>query len=354
MIIREAVTRIEGYKAGKTVEEVKREYNLQNIVKLASNENPYGPSTEAIKAFKSFSQLHMYPQSDPPDLKERIAQYLSVEVEKIVLGAGIDGILENVFKLVIGEGDEIINSIPSFLYYPILAAVSGGKEIRIPRSDDFSIDVEKVRESINRKTKLVMVCSPNNPTGNVEDLEDIRSIVESTNALIFIDEAYAEFSTKNMLSLSEYENVIIGRTFSKAFGLANLRLGYAVFPPQLKEYFYRVSTPFPFSTPASLAAMATLDDRQYLQTVVGKIVSERTRMAKKLKELGITVYPSESNFLFAELPVKASVLSEELLRKGVIIRDCSSIKGCNEYHARISVGKEDENDIFLHALEEVL
>lgn len=354
MIIREPVTKIEGYKAGKTIEEVKKEYNLQNIVKLASNENPYGASPEAVEAFKSFDQLHMYPRPDPPDLKEKVAEYLNIDVDKVVLGAGIDGILENVYKLVVGEGDEIINSIPSFLYYPILVAISGGKEVRLPRRDDFSLDAEKIRETINHKTKLIMVCSPNNPTGNAEDLEDVKSIAESTNALVFIDEAYAEFSARNMLKLSEYENVVIGRTFSKAFGLANLRLGYAVFPQQLKEYFYKVSTPFPFSTPASLAAMAALDDRQHLQTVVDKTVSERDRVTKKLVDLGVKVYPSESNFIFAELPVESSDLSEKLLRRGVIIRDCSSIKGCNEYHARISVGKKEENDTFLNAMEEIL
>lgn len=354
MIIREPVTKIEGYKAGKTVEEVKKEYNLDRIVKLASNENPYGASPEAIKAFKSFDQLHMYPRRDPPELKEKISEYLDVNINQIVLGAGIDGILENIFKLVVAEGDEIINPVPSFLYYPILVSISNGKEIRLQRRDDFSIDVEKVKESINSRTKLIMICSPNNPTGNIEDYDEIRGLAESTNALIFIDEAYAEFSIENMISLSEYENVVIGRTFSKAFGMANLRLGYAVIPQQLKEYFYRVSTPFPFSTPAQMAAMAALDDLKHLQMVVDKTISERNRITERLRELGVKVYPSESNFIFVELPMESSILFEELLGKGVIIRDCSSIKGCNEYHARISVGKEDENDMLLDAMEDVL
>lgn len=354
MIIREAITKIKGYKAGKTVEEVKKECNLDRIAKLASNENPYGASPEAIKAFKSFEKLHMYPQRDPPELKEKIAEYLGVDVNQIVLGAGIDGVLENIFKLVVAEGDEIINPVPSFLYYPILVSISNGKEVRLQRMDDYSIDVEKVKDSINRRTKLIMVCSPNNPTGNIEGYEEIRGLAESTDALIFIDEAYAEFSSKNMLSLSDYENVVIGRTFSKAFGLANLRLGYAVIPQKLKEYFYKVSTPFPFSTPAQMAAMAALDDIQYLHMVVDKIISERNRVTKKLRELGVNVYPSESNFIFAELPVESSVLFEKLLKKGVIIRDCSSIEGCNKYHARISVGKKEENDMLLEAMEEIL
>lgn len=353
-MIREPITRIEEYEAGKTVEEVKKEYGLDKIVKLASNENPYGASPEAVKAFKSFDKLHMYPQRDPPELKEKIAQYLGVNVDHIVLGAGIDGILENIFKLVVAEGDEIINSVPSFLYYPILVSISNGKEVRLQRRDDFSIDAESVKESVNSKTKLIMVCSPNNPTGNIEDIEEVRALAESTKALIFIDEAYAEFSSKDMLSLSEYDNVVIGRTFSKAFGLANLRLGYAVIPQQLKDYFYRVSTPFPFSTPAQLAAMASLDDIQHLQMVVDKTIRERNRITKKLRELGVKVYPSESNFVFAELPAEGPVLFEELLKKGVIIRDCSSIKGCSKYHVRISVGKEDENDMLLNAMEEVL
>jgi histidinol-phosphate aminotransferase len=353
-MIRDAICKLEEYKAGKSVEEVRRRYGVEKVIKLASNENPYGASPKAIKAFKSFKSLHVYPETDPLDLREKIAKYIGFNENRIVVGAGIDGILENVFKLFVSEGDEVIIPTPSFPYYHILTGIYGSREIRIKRRDDFSIDANAILDAMNKKTKLVIICSPNNPTGNTEDQRVISEIVKNSDAMIFIDEAYAEFSSKNLLGLAENENVIIARTFSKAFGLANLRLGYAVVPEQLRGYFKKVSTPFPISTPAKLAAIAALEDKEHLKMVVEKTRSERNRIAKKLNKLGVKAYPSEANFIFVEVPIKAPLLTEELLRRGIIIRDCSNFIGCNEFQVRVSVGKRLENDRFLKTMEEVL
>ena len=350
--LRENVKKIPEYVPGKSIEEVKRRFGLSKVVKLASNENPYGASPKAIEAFRRFDRFHIYP-SESEQLIEKISEYIGVEKERIVLGAGIDGVLENIFKMFVDPGDEVVIPIPSFPYYHTLASVCDAKEIRVKRGSDFKIDENAIIESVTDKTKIIIICSPNNPTGNSEDYDAVKAIVESCNALVFIDEAYAEFASRSLIDLAEYENVVVARTFSKAFGLANLRIGYAVMSPELKKAYMKVTTPFPISTPAILAAIASLEDIEYMKACVEKIRSERDRLYNELKSR-VNVYPSEANFLFFESPLKASELAEELMKKGVIVRDCSRFIGCSPYAIRVSIGKKEENDAFLEALDDVL
>lgn len=354
MKFREALKSVSPYVPGKSIDEVKREYGLDKVVKLASNENPYGASPKAVKAFKSYEDLHIYPEPDPEDLRQKIGEYVGFDAERIVLGAGIDGVMENIFKLFVDSSDEVVIPIPSFPYYHILTRVCGARDVCIARKEDFSIDVQAMLDAVSEKTKIVLLCSPNNPTGNIENEEVVREIAESCNAVVFVDEAYAEFSSKNLLKLAEYENVVIARTFSKAFGLANLRIGYAIVSEEIRKEYLKVSTPFPLSTPAKLAAMAALDDQEFLRFVVEKTREERRRVSKKLLDMGVKVYPSEANFILIETPLKSAKLAEELLKRGIIVRDCSKFIGCSEHHVRVSIGKKEENDAFLEAMEDVL
>ncbi|HID42755.1 MAG TPA: histidinol-phosphate transaminase [Archaeoglobaceae archaeon] len=353
-MIRETIAKLDRYKAGKSVEEIRKKYGLKKVVKLASNENPYGASPEAIKAFKKYDSLHVYPDPDPKDLRERISEYTGFDESRIVVGAGVDGILESVFKIFVGEGDCVIIPVPSFPYYHILTKISGGKDIIVRRNFDFSINAEKILHSIDDRTRIVIICSPNNPTGNSENKEEVAEIVEQSGCIVFIDEAYAEFSSKNLLELAEYENVILARTFSKAFGLANLRIGYAIVPKKLRQYFLKVTTPFPVSTPAKFAAIAALEDIDYLRIVVERIKEERMRIIKELSKMDVKVYPSESNFILIETEYRSGDLCEELLKRWVIVRDCSGFIGCNDRHVRVSVGKKEENDFFIEKMEEIL
>jgi histidinol-phosphate aminotransferase len=350
---REVLSSVPSYIPGKSIEEVKRRYGLERVVKLASNENPYGASPRAISAFRDFTHLHIYPEPDPEDLRQKIGEYLGFKASRIVVGAGIDGVLENIFKIFVDANDEVIIPIPSFPYYHTLARVYG-KEVRVSRGKDFRVDAATILNAVTGKTKIILICSPNNPTGNVEDEKEIVKIAEGCDALVFVDEAYAEFSSKNMLKLAEYENIVIARTFSKAFGLANLRIGYAVVPERLRQGYLKVSTPFPLPTPAKLAAIAALEDLDYMKCVVEKIKHERKRLVRKLAEMRIKVYPSEANFILIESPLEASVFTEELMKQGIIVRDCSKFIGCSEYHVRVSIGLKEENDIFLEAIGEVL
>ncbi len=334
------------YVPGKSIDDVKREYGLERVVKLASNENPYGPSPKALEAFKTFDNLNVYPNPEYRELREKIAEYTGWDYERIAIGAGIDGILETLFRLLVDEGDEVLIPIPSFPYYHILTKLSCGREVLVRRGRNFRLD-DTVFNYLSSKTKIVLISNPNNPTGNVEDPDLVGEIVESTSAVVFIDEAYVEF-TDHRLDI-DAENVVIARTFSKAFGLANLRIGYALMPEWLFDAYRAASTPFPVSTPAERAAIAALEDIEWMRKCVEMIKSERERMYREMKKL-VEVYPSEANFLLFR---GATNLAERMLRRGVIVRDCSSFIGC-ENHIRVTVGKPEENDVFLEALRGIL
>ncbi len=334
------------YVPGKSIDDVKREYGLEKVVKLASNENPYGPSPKALEAFKTFDNLNVYPNPEYRELREKIAEYTGWNYERIAIGAGIDGILETLFRLLVDEGDEVLIPIPSFPYYHILTKLSCGKEVLVRRGKDFRLD-DSVFSYLSSKTKIVLISNPNNPTGNVEDPNLVEEIVESTSAVVFIDEAYAEFADYKLNI--DAENVVIARTFSKAFGLANLRIGYALMPEWLLDAYRAASTPFPVSTPAEKAAIAALEDVEWMRKCVEKIRAERERMYREMRKI-VEVYPSKANFLLFK---GSSEIAEKMLRRGVIVRDCSSFIGC-ENHIRVTVGKPEENDAFLETLREVV
>lgn len=333
--------------------EYKSGLSIDNYVKLSSNENPYGPTPKVHEVLKTFKKLNTYPK-ELPDLKVAISEYLGVEESRIVLGSGSDGVMESIFKMFVEKGDEVVIPIPTFSYYHTLASIYSAKVVNIGRREDFTLNVEEILNAVNDRTKLIMICSPNNPTGNAERIEDVREIVESVDCFVFIDEAYAEFADWNMLELLEHENVIISRTFSKAFGLANLRIGYGVMHEELVKYYKAVTSPFPVSTLAQLCALECLKDLNYMLSCVEKIKLERERIYKELKLRGLDVYKSQANFLFMKSPIKAEEFVREIMKRGVIVRDCSNFFGCDEYSIRVSIGKKEENDRFLQALDDLL
>ncbi|NHW89198.1 MAG: histidinol-phosphate transaminase [Archaeoglobales archaeon] len=335
--------KFEEYIPGKSVEEIRERLGLEKVVKLASNENPYGTSPKAIEVLKSFEDLHRYPNPEYRALREKLSEYTGWETERIVVGAGIDGILETVFKILIDEGDEVLIPIPTFQYYRILARLHCAREILVSRGEDFKIP-ENIFEFLNEKTKLIIVPFPNNPTGNVEKKRLIEELVNSTRAIVFIDEAYIEFSDEKLEIDSD--NLIVARTMSKAFGLANLRVGYARLPRWLLKFYRSASTPFPVSTLAERCSIAALEDLEWMKSCVEKIKKERERLFNELKKL-VNPFPSQANFIFFKA---RKGLAEDLLMRGVIIRDCQSF-GVEGY--RVTVGKPDENDFFLEKLREL-
>ncbi len=350
--LRRNLAEIPEYVPGTSVEEVKRRYGLKDVVKLASNENPYGPSPRVREVLSSFNCFNVYPNPvEIEELKERICEYVGVDRGQIAIGAGIDGVLDTVFKMLIDPGDRVVIPIPTFQYYHTLSKIYGARVEEVRRGEGFKViadDVKAVRDA-----KLVIICSPNNPTGNSEDEDVVRDIVESTDAIVFIDEAYAEFSGKSFVDLIDYGNVIVARTFSKAFGLANLRIGYALMCEDLRRAYEKVSIPFPVSSIAVRCATACIEDLEYVKMCVERIVRERERVYSKLKEI-VRAYPSDANFIYFESNVKSGRICDELMRRGVIVRDCSTFRGCGEYGVRVSIGKREENDKFLKELMDVI
>ncbi|MFN3383731.1 MAG: histidinol-phosphate transaminase [Archaeoglobaceae archaeon] len=334
----------EEYVAGKSIEEVKEEFGLEKVVKLASNENPYGASPKVFEALRNFSDLHRYPNPEYKALRERLSDYTGWEMQRIVVGAGIDGILETVFKILIDEGDEVVIPMPTFQYYRILARLHCARDVVVERDENFQIS-EKIFEKLNERTKLVIIPFPNNPTGNVEREKLVEEVVNSTKAIVFIDEAYVEFADSKLDV--DVDNLIVARTMSKAFALANLRLGYARLPKWLINYYKSASTPFPVSTLAEKCAISALEDLDWMKNCVEKIKKERERVYEELRKI-VKAYPSQANFIFFKAK---KGLAESLLRRGVIIRDCKSF-GLEGY--RVTIGKPEENDFFLEKLREVL
>ncbi len=359
MKVRESIRRMKPYEPGKSVEYVKKKYGLERVIKLASNENPYGPSAKAVEALKSVSarELSVYPETFPSELLSAVEFHTGWERERVVVGAGLDGVLETVFRLLVSEGDGVLLPVPTYPYYHTIAEVFGAKKIFVRRNDDFSINADSIIDAVKReRPKLVILCSPNNPTGNAEKEESVRAVVEECNCYVFIDEAYGEFAdyeNKSLKHMCDYENAIVGRTLSKAFGLANLRVGYAVMSEELRKEYLKATTPFPVSTLSARAASAALMDRKHLKFVLENNYSERMRLASALKKLGLKVYDSVSNFLFVETPFNSSEFVEELMKRGVIVRDCSKFYGCTN-SVRISVGRREENDFLIEALEDLL
>ncbi len=344
--VRKSLAEVREYVPGKGIDYVRKKFGLEKVVKLASNENLYGASPKAIEAFRNFKDLHLYPPSQPEELIERISEYIGVEKSRIVIGSGIDGILECTFNIFLERGDAVSTFPPTFPYYITLATIHCARIAKLKRGRNFQIEVSNIP-----KSKITLVCSPNNPTGNLEKPETVKRMVEESQGIVFIDEAYVEFASSDLLEFTEYENVILARTFSKAFGLANLRIGYAIMPEWVKKEYLKVATPFPVSTAAIKAACAALDDLDYMRSTVEKIKKDRERLFKELLSLGVEVYPSQANFLFMRVN---PAFCDEMMKRGVIVRDCSSFDGCMKGDVRVSIGRTEDNEYFLEKAREVL
>ena len=328
------------------------------MVKLDMNESPYGPSPKARAALAEFAETHRYPDFEATPLRVALGRYLGVPAEQIVAGAGLDDVLNNLMHLFVDPGDEIIISEPTFGVYRSLAAIYAGVVVDVPLSSDFTLDADAVLAAVTDRTKLLIVCTPNNPTGNELDPVAVERVVASAPCLVAIDEAYAEFTGGSHLGLMDrYPNVCILRTLSKFAGLAGMRVGYGAFPAAMMPSLLRVAPPFfNVSAASTVAAVASLDDLPYLRGMVARIVADREALAANLRELpGVEPLPSVTNFLLVRLPVSnAGPVVAALAARGVFVRHFPrpelGIADC----LRVTVGTPEENEFFLNELAEVL
>jgi histidinol-phosphate aminotransferase len=332
------------YVAGKGFGEISRRYGLvpEDIIKLGSNENPYGPSPKAREALAS-AAMERYPE--PEELLAGLADYTGFPEEMILLGAGMDGVMDTLSRIFLEPGDTTFIPTPTFSYYEILTIMAGAKPIFSPRGRQ-----HELAEPVPEGTKMAFLCSPNNPTGNVLREEELRAVLESSDAIVFLDEAYVEFARESLIHLvREYDNLIVGRTLSKAFGLAGMRLGYALASPWVAEQYRRAAPPFYGISSASAAAgAAALSDLPFMRRSVQNIVSERERL---VREIGCDA--SQANFLYLRTEEPSNQFVERFLRRGIIIRDCRSFRGSGEHQVRVTVGRPEENRRFLSAYKEI-
>ncbi|HEY9206021.1 MAG TPA: histidinol-phosphate transaminase [Candidatus Methanoperedens sp.] len=358
-LLRPNVKQIKEYVPGKSIEEIAEKYGIEpeKIIKLGSNENPLGPSPLAMTVLRQQAgKIHLYPPADPFELRKALSSYIGYPPDDIVVsGNGMDGIVDTIMRLFMSPGAETIIPIPTFSYYEIATLANGGKPVFVERDKDFGISPEKISDRVSKNTKIIFLCSPNNPSGNSLREEDARKILESVDAIVFIDEAYVEFAGSSLSGLvREYENLIVGRTFSKAFGFAGMRMGYAIVPGWICREYMKVMTPFSVDVMSLAAGIAVLKDREYLEKSIETVKKGRIQLASGLGPL-CGVFPSEANFILIDvLPHKASEVSESLLRKGIIVRDCTSFRGAGKSLIRITVGTKEQNEKVIDALSTVL
>lgn len=350
--VRSSVKELEEYRPGKLV---------KGAIKLSSNENPLGPSLEVVRTVITCLEsgdvkMSVYPwEGDEEKLRAEIARYLDSSVRNIVLGAGIDGVLDTLVKIFVGPQDEAIIPIPTFSLYESLVILAGGTPRYVPRRRDehFAITPDDLHGAWSTRTRMIFLSSPNNPTGNCISEKDVRELAERMpEVMLAIDEAYVEFAHASLVDLvREYENVVVLRTFSKAFGLAGLRVGYAVVPEWLVGLYKKVALPFSVNSIALRAAIAALRDRDHLRRSIELVKAGRTFLEANLQGL-YKVYPSEANFVLIDVsPRKSFEVCEALENVGITVRDCSSFRGAGDSLIRISIGTQEENERLVEALK---
>ncbi|HEY5658025.1 MAG TPA: histidinol-phosphate transaminase [Myxococcota bacterium] len=352
-IVKPHIAALEPYQPGKPPEELERELGIAGAIKLASNESPIGPSTKAVEAVRAaVSGVHRYPDGASFALRAKLSERLGVDGHQLVFGAGADEILELLAKAFVGPGDEAVFAWPSFAMYPIVVRGMGGVPVPVPLDAAFGHDLEGMRRALTGKTRLVFVCNPNNPTGTSVGAEAFDAFVSSLpdTVVLAVDEAYVDYARRAdfpdaLAWIGRRPGTVVLRTFSKIYGLAGLRIGYAVADAELAGYLERARHPFNVNRLAEVAALAALDDPAHVER--SKRVNDEgvAYLSRELTALGLEVWPTDANFLLART---GADLHERLLREGVIVRPLAGF-GMPD-HVRISVGLPEENERLVKTL----
>jgi histidinol-phosphate aminotransferase len=356
--VKDELMKVEPYSPGKPIDEVKREMGLKQVVKLASNENPFGPSPLAYEALKSsIAEVNRYPDGGCYYLRKKLSSKLGVNEDELIFGNGSDELIVLSIKALTEKGDEVVIAKPTFLIYNIASTVSGLKIVTVPLKD-FKYDLNQMAAKITRKTKIVFIANPDNPTGTYVDVSEVESFLETVpeDVVVFFDEAYFEYAQggdyPDTLSYQGRENIITSRSFSKIYGLAGLRIGYAVSSKLIIDLMNRVREPFNVNSLAQSAALAALDDNEFVKKVKERTEKGKRMLYSELEKIGIEYIPSLTNFILVKIGKKSKVIYDRLLREGVIVRQMSAW-GLDDY-IRVTIGKEDENLLFISALRKVL
>ena len=347
------------YQPGKPIEELEREYGVTNAIKLASNENPLGPSPRALEAAqKALRDIHRYPDGNGFALKQALAHRHSLAPANITLGNGSNDILEFLARAFVQPENEVIFSEHAFAVYPIVTCAVGAKAVVTP-AKNWGHDLVAMRAAVNARTRLVFIANPNNPTGTWLKATELEAFIRTMPAhvLVAVDEAYFEYVSEadypdTSTWINRYPNLVTARTFSKAYGLAGLRVGYGLSSPDVADMLNRVRQPFNVNSLALAAATAALDDAAHVTRVVKTNLEGMQMLTDAFQSLGLAYIPSAGNFVCVDFGRPAAPIYEALLHQGVIVRPIANYGMPN--HLRITVGLPEENQRFIVALMKVL
>jgi histidinol-phosphate aminotransferase len=353
-----------GYTPGKSPRQAQRESRV-NCIKMASNENPWGPSPKAVAAMQAvLGDCNFYPDNEASDLRDALAKRHSVQPDQIVLTAGSTSLLGIIARTLLSRGLNAVTSERSFIVYPIATQAAGGQLIQVPMRHD-GFDLAAVAAAVDGNTRIIYLSNPNNPTGTIVDASDLDSFLDKLpeHVIVVLDEAYYDFAqyfaarrgvdySHSLEYVNQGRKVVVLRTFSKAHGLAGVRVGYGIGPAELMSYFARVRTTFSVSGVAQAAALAALEDEAHVQKALANNTEQAERLTESLRELGYEVVPTWGNFLYCELGEDAAAVAQRLQAKGVIIRPLAPWGAPTAI--RITIGTPEQNEIFLTAFKKVM
>ncbi|MGE5342607.1 MAG: histidinol-phosphate transaminase [Candidatus Omnitrophota bacterium] len=351
------------YKPGKPVEELQREFNLEKVVKLASNENPSGIPNHVTQAIHDeLSNVNFYPESDSYYLKKRLAEYHRVDIENVIVGAGSVELIRMIVKAFLKPGQTVLTSEKTFSFYKIATLEERGKSayIEAPMGDDYTFDLDAIYRRVDEKTKVIFITNPNNPTGTLLPKEKVLQFIDKIpdDKIIVLDNAYQEYVSDRATypdgidEALNRKNIIVLRTFSKIYALSGLRVGYAISNESVISYLNRVKAPFNVTRLSQVAALASLENDDFKNRSASLNLINRAKLFRQLSELGLRTIPSETNFIMFITTLNIPELNRRLLKEGVIIRPLEGF-GVPE-GMRVTVGFEDENDFFIEKLTKVM
>ena len=360
----EHIRNLGGYTPGKSLRRAQQESHV-NCIKMASNENPFGPSPKAVQAMQAvLAESNFYPDNDAIELRQKLAEHHQVRPEQIVPTAGSTALLGIIARTLLAPGFNAITSERSFIVYPIATQAAGGRLIQVPMRDD-GFDLDAVTAAIDQNTRLIYVSNPNNPTGTLIPAQELDRFLDKVpdHVMVVLDEAYYDFAQYfAALRATDYSHaldyvnrgrkVVVLRTFSKAHGLAGVRVGYGIGPAELMTYFARMRTTFSVSAVAQAAALAALDDVAHTENALKNNAEQSQRLMEGLVEIGYHPVPTWANFLYCELGDDSNTVATRLQAEGVVIRPLAPWGAPTAI--RITIGTPEQNDVFLKVFRKVM
>lgn len=357
-LLNPGIDSIQPYEPGRSLEEVIQEYELDRVVKLASNENSLGASKAVLDIINHTSDLHFYPDGSGATLKSLLAIQEGVNKNQLILGNGSNEVLEIISSAFLNPSTEAVFSEHAFIVYKLASKLRGSKFHEVPALD-FGHDLKSFKNYINEKTRLIFIANPNNPTGTYNSHDEVKDLLKTLpdHVIVILDLAYFEYvEAKDYVRpyelLEDFPNLIITRSFSKAYGLSSLRIGYGVGHSELIEILNRIRQPFNVNTLAQKAAAVALGDQEHIRKTIKNNTDQKYSMYKVLDNLRLRYIPSEGNFISIKVPMNGRDIFHTLMQEGVIVRPID-LYGMPDF-IRVTIGTPDENAFFIAALKRVL